>query len=666
MTAPNEEGKEKILPLLRCERELLALRANFERVQSWLAVAQSLPQVIDRKLPIDEIYARLRRSLIAGLRMQSVVFFELDGSTVRPLVPPGSERSLSGKVLSFLNAAPFGVCNEPENPALLDVAESIGLHRFLWARIQVSSDAIPILMAVGFTREKAKFQIAFDEGDAANIGNLARHLEMLLGNMQLLNQVEKEKESLLQTNETLEIRDRELLTASLELYAANENLERKVQERTAELAQRSRDMRLVLDSAEEGFLGINETGTVIFANMAAGVMLGVSVDEMVGKAISQVVPHECPSDRPCDPAACPILKPFSDGCIHRVKNSTFRRRDGSALLVDFSSSPAREDANVINVVLTFRDMTQQRKLEARALQGEKLQAIGQLAAGIAHEINTPMQYIGDNVAFLGDGFKDMLKLIQDYRGIVDVLKQDPAKAELVHRVDEAEEAADIEFMQKMALKAVSSASDGVDRVRKIVYAMKEFSHPGGMEKQPADLNRALENAMTISAYSWKGVAAAELNLSPSLPPVNCQIAEVNQVILNLIVNAAHAIADCKGSDPECPLGKIHVETEVKQGYAEMRITDTGGGISESIRHRIFEPFFTTKEVGRGTGQGLAMARTIIEEKHGGYIDFATEVGKGTTFIVGLPLSPDWVPTEIESNQADSTPVGKRGAHPAAS
>jgi|GEM_PF-6245450 len=642
-SSDKEASQENILSQLSGEREFLALRHKHERVLTWLSAAQALPQIIDRNLTLREIYLRLGRALISGLRLPSVAFFELKEGAVCPIVPPGEERLLSDDGASFLRANPAGVCNDPVSAEQKDVSKACGLHRYLWGTIRVSGMG-PVLMAVGYNNHLAKFHAKFDDSDAVNIANLARHLEMLIGNTLLLNQLEEDKSQLLESNAKLKSRDQELHATSVQLQRTNESLELKVRERTAELAQRSREMGLILNSAEEGFLGISESGTVTFANPAAGHLLGVPSESMLGKPLTQSVGHGCAPDTPCHYSSCPILRPFSDGLIHRATNWSFIRQDGSALIVDYCSTPAREDEKVAAVVLAFRDMTQQRRMEAQVLQGEKLQAIGQLAAGIAHEINTPMQYIGDNVYFMGEGFSDLLGLIQEYRKAIDELEQDSRKAEILSRIQAAEKSADIDFLRENAPNALASATEGIERVRKIVYAMKEFSRPGASEKTPSDLNQAVENALTISTSTWKEVATVECDLSSSLPLVFCMPGEINQVILNLIVNACHAIADFRKKDSGCALGKIRIETGVSDNFAEIRISDTGGGIPLQHQKRIFEPFFTTKEVGRGSGQGLSISRTIIENKHGGHLDFSTEIGKGTVFTVRLPLNP---PEETE-------------------
>jgi PAS domain S-box-containing protein len=408
------------------------------------------------------------------------------------------------------------------------------------------------------------------------------------------------------------------------------------EQRLSELTRRN---ELLLASAGEGFLGIDQNATITFANPAAAHLLGQSIVDLVGKKLASVFAHGCPRDEPCQPATCPILKPFTDGGIHRVANGTCGRADGSSFAVDYASTPACEDSKVVGAVLTFRDVTEQRRMESQLNHGQKLEAIGQLAAGIAHEINTPMQYIGDNVCFLENSFTDLLKLVDEYKSIVAVLNADPGSKELVERASVAENLADLGFLIESIPTAISATTEGIGRVRKIVYAMKEFSHPGTAEKSPADLNRAIESTLTISANIWKQAATIDLALDPHLPAVSCHLGEINQVILNLVVNAAHAIADVRSDAAGDPLGVIRIETGVKDGFVEIRISDTGGGIPEHVRHRIFEPFFTTKEVGRGTGQGLTLAHSIITDKHAGTIRFITELGKGTTFIVGLPLNP---------------------------
>jgi signal transduction histidine kinase len=182
-------------------------------------------------------------------------------------------------------------------------------------------------------------------------------------------------------------------------------------------------------------------------------------------------------------------------------------------------------------------------------------------------------------------------------------------------------------------RAIEQALDGARRVAKIVRAMKEFSHPDMADKTATDLNRAIESTVTVARNEWKYVCEVSTDFDENLPPVVCYAGEVNQVILNLIINAAHAI---KQAVKEGEKGQIKIATRLKGDFAEISISDTGTGIPEEIRTRVFEPFFTTKEVGKGTGQGLALAHSVVVKKHQGKIWFETEVGRGTTFFIHLP------------------------------
>ena len=408
------------------------------------------------------------------------------------------------------------------------------------------------------------------------------------------------------------------------------------------LSELKRRNELLLTSAGEGFVGIDAGGLITFANPAATLLFGHSKVDLTGRSFSEVVAHGCPAGRSCDATTCPILRPISTGEPQKGTNVAFDRPDGTSVRVDYLSTPAFEQERVAGVVLTFRDVTEQRHMEALHMQGQKLEALGQLAAGIAHEINTPMQYVGDNVFFLETAVADMMTLLGKYRQVMELLKQgshEVAEAELFESLAQAENIADISYLEESVPKAIASTHDGIGRVRKIVYAMKEFSHPGRVEKSLEDLNHAIDCTTTISAATWKHVATLETVFDPELPKVNCHLGEINQVVLNLIVNAAHAIEDKRRKEPDGPLGSIKIETGVKGEFAEIRISDTGAGIPLEVQHRLFEPFFTTKEVGRGTGQGLTLARTMIVDGHSGYVTFTSEVGVGTTFTVGIPLQP---------------------------
>jgi signal transduction histidine kinase len=283
-----------------------------------------------------------------------------------------------------------------------------------------------------------------------------------------------------------------------------------------------------------------------------------------------------------------------------------------------------------------RDMTQRKQLQIQLSQAQKLESIGQLAAGIAHEINTPTQYVGDNTRFLQGSFHDLFGLIEKYRYLLKTAKEGEISQKVIAEVERTEDNTDLEYLSEEIPKAIQQSLEGIDRVAKIVRAMKEFSHPGTKEKKAIDINKAIETTITIARNEWKYVSEMVTDFDSSLPLVPCLPDDLNQVILNIIINAAHAIAGTVG-DGSKGKGTITIKTSPKDGEAEIRISDTGTGIPEEIRNRIFDPFFTTKEVGKGTGQGLTIAHSIIVKKHGGSLSFETEVGKGTTFIISLPI-----------------------------
>ena len=308
-----------------------------------------------------------------------------------------------------------------------------------------------------------------------------------------------------------------------------------------------------------------------------------------------------------------------------------RRKDGSIIEEDVSVSPVRneEDGELAYFVGVKRNVTEKVNLQRQLLQAQKLEAIGQLAAGIAHEINTPMQYIQNNVTFFEQSFGDLRELL--------VTLGQFERAELPEAMAQRLDDLDLDFILEEIPASIRDTHDGIDRVVKIVAAMKEFSHPGTNEKVPTDLNHALENTLVVCRNEWKYDAELVTDFAGDLPLTPCFPDQLNQAILNLVINASHAIRERKESAPEAP-GRITVATRQDGDWVEIRVGDNGSGIATEIRPRIYDPFFTTKPVGKGTGQGLAIVHDTIVNKHDGTIDFVTTPGEGTTFIVRLPLA----------------------------
>lgn len=272
---------------------------------------------------------------------------------------------------------------------------------------------------------------------------------------------------------------------------------------------------------------------------------------------------------------------------------------------------------------------------ARLVQEEKLTSVGRLASGIAHEINTPVQFVNDNIVFIRDAMKDLTTLIEKYQQWHRILHDGRPWSEAAAEIAKAEQDADLPYIVENFPAAIQSSLDGLARVATIVRSVKEFAHPDQSEVTSVDLNRAIENTLTIARGEYKYVADVKMELG-NLPPVACCASELNQAILNIIVNAAHAIADVVKNTGQ--RGAITIRTQHEGASVVISIADSGGGISREIRDKIYDPFFTTKEVGRGTGQGLAIARSVIVDKHGGELSFETVLGKGTTFFIRIPVA----------------------------
>ncbi len=310
---------------------------------------------------------------------------------------------------------------------------------------------------------------------------------------------------------------------------------------------------------------------------------------------------------------------------------------GRMLSFSVHLGPLRDRDRIVGAVSVAKEITALRRHQTEFATARRLTAVGTLAAGVAHEINTPVQFVSDSIHFLRDASRDVHAVLEKLQVVRALAAAHAPREELDAALADAqrvEEEADLDYVFESAPKAFDRCVDGLTRVATIVRAMKEFAHPSQREMEPADLNHAIENTLTITRNEYKYVADLRTELG-DLPPVTCCVNDINQVILNLVVNAAHAIADrVQGSEQK---GTITVRTTREGDHAVISICDTGNGIPESIADRVFEPFFRTKEVGRGTGQGLALAWDVITEKHRGELRFESEVGVGTTFFIRLPL-----------------------------
>jgi PAS domain S-box-containing protein len=378
----------------------------------------------------------------------------------------------------------------------------------------------------------------------------------------------------------------------------------------------------IIDKVPFALILLDMNLTIRRANEAAGQSLGLDPAKLTGRNWRDFFPKS--PDGSSD-SLLPVGRPGNGEEVDAIN------ADGAPLSILRTVIPVVIDGKEI-YIQAFVDLSERKRLESELRQAQKLEAVGQLAAGIAHEINTPAQFVGDSVTFLQGAFGDQRALLEKYRNLLASLAGD---TKAVKDMAKAEQDVDLAYVDKNAPEAFASALEGISRISTIVGAMKSFAHPDTREKGIADVNQALKTVLIIAHNEYKDVADTQTELA-DLPVVRCHLGDINQVFLNLIVNAAHAISDAIGSSGN--KGLIKVRTSRHDDHVRIDIEDSGTGIPVDIRSRIFDPFFTTKPVGKGTGQGLAIARSIIVEKHGGQLTFESDVGKGTVFTVILPIN----------------------------
>lgn len=403
------------------------------------------------------------------------------------------------------------------------------------------------------------------------------------------------------------------------------------------LKQVSYQNEMMLRWVNGAVVTVDKSGHVVSANDVALQTLGWSAEEFLGCHMHTTIQHsqDDGSEYPWD--FSPIFAAIEDGSSHHVDGDVFWKKDGSSFSADYIVCPTRDEHNTITGgIVTFRNLTQLRLEESKRIHSMKLVAIGELSAGIAHEINTPIQFIGNNISFLQDSFNDIFELLKSYQNLAVAVADDPKYKDLLTQLKHQEEDVDVDYLEEETPSAFKQTIHGVERVTDLVQGLKGFAHSGTEDhKTETNINEVVKNSLLVCKNAFKYVAELETSLG-DLPSIKVFPGDIGQVIVNLVVNAAQAIEEVKGDGGN--MGKITVQSSFDDTSILITITDTGGGIPEKIRDRIFDPFFTTKEVGKGSGQGLAISHTIIKEKHGGEMSFTSEIGIGTTFTIKLPLS----------------------------
>jgi len=416
----------------------------------------------------------------------------------------------------------------------------------------------------------------------------------------------------------------------------------KLSETKEQLREGQQFLASITDNMGEGCLVLDANAKITFVNPEAEHLLGWCREELLGELLTEKIVCES-AEGTLRILDHPFLKTLADGQRRKVDSEYLIRRNGKKIPLACTTAPIFSNSSIVSVVINFDDITERKqaedersKLERQLNQVHKMEAVGQLAGGVAHEINTPIQYLGDNLKFLSEAFINYRSVLTAAKGLLSMTEKDDDLKEAIATLATEMEEKDIAYLEKEIPEALQQSIEGAKQVADIVSAMKEFAHPSSKEVAQEDINAIITNALAVSHNEWKYVAETEVMLDSKLPRVNCLRGEISQVVLNIIINAAHAIEEKSHGEK----GLITVSTAEDAGWVEIRVQDTGNGIPEKVRGNIFNPFFTTKPVGKGTGQGLAISQDIVVGKHGGELFFDTEAGVGTTFVIRLPVNQD--------------------------
>ena len=445
--------------------------------------------------------------------------------------------------------------------------------------------------------------------------------------------------------------EKHLVSTVGELARANRELVTEIAERRqveADLFSSQTEAERLLSSISSILIGVDDLGRVRRWNAAAATTFAIPYETAFDHPFDELGIHwQAPGVGKKIGSVAALGKPV------RLEDLEFRDAAGQVRCLGATIHPIRgEQGQHRGFVFLGVDNSQRKQLQEQLRLAQKLEAIGELSAGVAHEINTPIQFVGDNIRFLLESWKKVDPLLNLIGKLSQPAAGNALSPELAAELQAAAVETEIDYLVREVPMALAQSLDGVERVSQIVKAMREFSHRGSLKKESADLNRAIEAAVTVSRNEWKYVAEVKTDLDPALPLAECVIGQLQQVFLNLLINAAHAIREKLG--PDSPQkGVIHVMTRVVGDAIEIRIEDTGTGIPEEFRGRVFEPFFTTKSVGKGTGQGLALVHSVIVKGHSGKVWIESPLGKGATFVIQLPLQ---TPLETEKAAPDREPT----------
>ena len=374
-------------------------------------------------------------------------------------------------------------------------------------------------------------------------------------------------------------------------------------------------VRNIMETAGDAILCTNAKGEIYEMNQSFRNLSRININKYPQPTLKDFIPdlelEEFDNDESC------MLISFIEATLYT--------RNGDDIPVEISTSSFSSNKERLFTII-IRDITDRKELLEQLLQAQKLESIGRLAAGIAHEINTPAQYIMDYNRFIKDAFLNLKVFIEK------------AHKMKIPELENLTEEMGLDFYEEEVPNAINGSLFGLEQISKIIKSVKGFTHPNNTEKTVYSINNIVKDTINVSRNEWKYDCEIDLNLNEEILPIECYPVRMNQVILNLVINSAQSIHEKISDNDKLDKGKIVISTDQDESNVYIKVRDNGTGIPDNIKSKIFDPFFTTKEVGVGTGQGLALSYDFIVKKHNGEITFESTDGEGTEFCIRIPKS----------------------------
>ncbi len=414
----------------------------------------------------------------------------------------------------------------------------------------------------------------------------------------------------------------------------------QVRERRAQRAHAATDRRLralelvsesIVENMNSAVLVVDRDARVVVCNAPAGEILGRPASEIVGESARDWFPDSR--------GRCLVSRTLAEGLRFKGAESTLHREGGALVPIGISCAPIRAaDGTTEGAVATFQDLSEIRQLQRQVLQNEKMASIGQLAAGVAHEINNPMGFVHANLFQMAEYVGDLRRVWQQVEPLTRLAlgSKDPELREAAEQLTKLSQEVDVSYVLVDLAKAIRESQEGSERIRHIVADLRDFSHQDNGERVVADLNQCVDSTANIVWPMMKHLVVLERHYE-DLPAVSCYPMQLKQVFMNLLVNAYQAIEET--ARPRGETGRVELRTQSSGSQVVVSVSDSGVGIEPDHVDRIFDPFFTTKRVGSGTGLGLSTSYAIVQ-RHGGSIEVESSPGKGATFRVILPVDDD--------------------------